>query len=81
MQKRATEKDIFIAKMIKKRRIEIGMSQKELGYRLGGVPNQQIYKHEIGIDRISASRFLDMVGALDIDIAKFYNAYKKKFND
>jgi transcriptional regulator with XRE-family HTH domain len=47
------------------------MSQTELGHALG-VTFQQVQKYERGVNRIGASRLLDMAHVLDVPIAFFY---------
>lgn len=61
--KRANEKDLFIAKMVEKKRKDVGMFQAELARRLHKTP-QQYHKYEAGMDRISASTMFDIAHVL-----------------
>jgi len=61
--------------MIRTRRKEIGISQSELGDRLG-VSFQQIQKYEKGVNRVSVARLSEIATALDCDISLFTGAAK-----
>ena len=65
-QRSATGEDIDIGMRIRLRRIELHMSQDQLGQALG-VTFQQVQKYEKGMNRISVSRFLDICRALKVD--------------
>jgi transcriptional regulator with XRE-family HTH domain len=54
------------------RRCEIGLSQSELGERLG-VTFQQIQKYERGANRLGASRLYDAARMLQVDVAYFFH--------
>lgn len=58
---------------IRLRRVEQGMSQDELGKRLG-VSFQQVQKYEKGVNRVGASRLQEIAHALDIPVSFFYDA-------
>jgi len=60
-----TEVERQIGARIRRRRLQIGISQEALGGEVG-VSFQQIQKYERGIDRISASRLLRVVQALGV---------------
>lgn len=57
---------------IRLRRVEQGMSQDELGKRLG-VSFQQVQKYEKGVNRVGAHRLSQIATALDVDINFFYD--------
>jgi transcriptional regulator with XRE-family HTH domain len=76
-EQRATKAvDEHIGRRVRERRLEIGMSQEHLAELLG-VTFQQIQKYEKGVNRVAASRLYDMTGALDVDIAYFFDGLKK----
>jgi transcriptional regulator with XRE-family HTH domain len=54
------------------RRIALGMSQGELGAKLG-ITFQQIQKYEKGSNRISAGRLYHIAGILGVDLSYFYD--------
>lgn len=69
--KRLTEADKELGKRIRLRRLEMKMSQEELGKQLG-VSFQQIQKYERGKNRVGASRLVNIAKALDVSPSFFY---------
>lgn len=63
--------DRHIAGRVRIRRKEVGMSQQELGRRLG-VTFQQIQKYENGANRISAGRLYATAHHLGVNVAYFF---------
>ncbi len=63
--------DKEIGKKIRLRRSEQGISQSELGDKLG-VSFQQVQKYEKGVNRVSSGRLQQIATALDVDTAFFY---------
>src|SRR5262249_27713133 len=63
--------DNMIARRIKLFRINAGMSQTELGERIG-VTFQQIQKYEKGVNRVGAGRLSDIAKALHISVDALY---------
>jgi transcriptional regulator with XRE-family HTH domain len=63
--------DAHIGQRVKFRRISLGLSQEELSAQLG-LSFQQVQKYESGANRISASRLLDLGGALKCSFAFFF---------
>ena len=61
-----TGEDIDLGMRIRLRRIDLRMSQDQLGQALG-ITFQQVQKYERGMNRISFSRFLDICRALKVD--------------
>lgn len=55
--------DIAIGQRVKFRRQEAGLTQAELGQKIG-VSIQQIQKYETGRNRISATRLVEIAGLL-----------------
>lgn len=56
---------------LRDRRLAIGMTQQELGARLG-VTFQQVQKYEKGVNRIAASRLFDIASVLGVPIGRFF---------
>lgn len=65
--------DKALGLMIRNRRKEAGISQSELGDKLG-VSFQQIQKYEKGVNRISVSRLAKIAETLECDISLFTGA-------
>ena len=72
----ATAVDIGIGQILRRRRIEIGMSQERLAEVLG-ITFQQVQKYEKGVNRIAASRLWDISRALDLPVTRFFDAAAK----
>jgi transcriptional regulator with XRE-family HTH domain len=60
-----------MGKRIRLRRVEIGMSQSDLGDELG-VSFQQVQKYEKGVNRVGANRLHQIANALKTDVNFFY---------
>jgi transcriptional regulator with XRE-family HTH domain len=63
--------DIMVGKRIRLRRVQLGLSQTELGQKLG-VTFQQIQKYENGANRVSCSRLYETATALEVPIDFFF---------
>src|SRR6266705_3147392 len=63
-------RDAEIGKRIRARRLERGLSQTELGQRLG-VTFQQVQKYEKGTNRVGAGRLQRVAEILDVPITFF----------
>lgn len=63
--------DRKLGERVRARRLEIAMSQERLADLLG-VTFQQVQKYEKGVNRIAASRLLDIATALETPITRFY---------
>ncbi len=63
--------DIHVGLRLRERRTLLGMSQSELGGRVG-LTFQQIQKYERGSNRISASRLFQFAGILGIEVDHFF---------
>jgi transcriptional regulator with XRE-family HTH domain len=68
--------DIAMGRRIRLRRVEIGLSQSELGEKLG-VSFQQVQKYEKGVNRVGASRLQQIIEALGVDMTFFYEGNSK----
>jgi len=63
--------DVMVGKRIRLRRVQLGLSQTELGQKLG-VTFQQIQKYENGANRVSCSRLYETSVALEVPISFFF---------
>ncbi len=70
------EADIELGKRIRLRRVEMRMSQAELGEKLN-VSFQQIQKYEKGVNRISAPRLSVIAQALGVAPTFFFGGDKE----
>jgi transcriptional regulator with XRE-family HTH domain len=61
----AQGEDVRIARVVKARRLKLGLSQADLGARIG-VSAQAIHKIEAGQMRLSSKRVMDLAEALGI---------------
>jgi transcriptional regulator with XRE-family HTH domain len=64
--------DQRLGQRLRARRLEIGLSQEKLADLLG-LTFQQVQKYEKGVNRIAASRMLDIAKALDVPIVFFFD--------
>jgi len=63
--------DAQVGTRLRNRRTLVGMSQQELGRRLG-ITFQQIQKYERGLNRIGAGRLFRISNILDVPVAYFF---------
>jgi transcriptional regulator with XRE-family HTH domain len=70
-QKSPNPIDRHIGSRVRARRIMLGMSQEKLADALG-LTFQQVQKYEKGVNRIGASRLLQIAGILDVGIDFFF---------
>jgi transcriptional regulator with XRE-family HTH domain len=63
--------DVHVGKRVRHRRWMVGMTQQQLGERVG-IKFQQIQKYETGMNRISASRLWDIAHALGVPVSFFF---------
>ena len=75
-QRSAGKPDIEMGKKIRLRRVEQGISQSDLGEKLG-VSFQQVQKYEKGVNRVGASRLQQIAAALDVPVTFFYDSDSK----
>lgn len=68
----ANDIDKKLGERVRARRLEIGMSQETLADELG-VTFQQVQKYERGVNRIAASRLVEISGALEAPIPYFFH--------
>lgn len=70
-------KDLYIARKLRERRVELGLSQSYLADTLEITP-QQLSKYEKGLDRIPAGRLDDFAKLLSVPISFFYKDHEHK---
>jgi transcriptional regulator with XRE-family HTH domain len=73
----AGKSDEEMGKRLRLRRVEVKMSQSELGDKLG-VSFQQVQKYEKGVNRIGASRLEQIADALGVPVGFFYGGSVKE---
>jgi transcriptional regulator with XRE-family HTH domain len=61
------EADKVVGERIKARRNELGVSQQDLGEKLG-VSFQQVQKYEKGVNRVTTGRLIQLCRALQCDL-------------
>lgn len=68
---KAAERDAYISKKLRERRLYLKLKQRELGDKIG-VSTQQIHKYEKGVDRITAGRLYEIAKILSVPLDFFY---------
>ena len=63
--------DRQVGARILERRVALGLTQQQLGERIG-VSGQQANKYERGIDRVSAGRLFDIARTLEVPVGFFF---------
>lgn len=74
--RRTTEIDAAVGRVVRTRRIELGLSQTGLAQACG-ITFQQIQKYENGANRISCSRLWQFAAVLDLPVARFFEGLGK----
>lgn len=64
--------DAHIGSRLRERRVTLGMTQTELGKRLG-ISFQQLQKYEGGVNRLTASGLWRIAECLDVPISYFFD--------
>lgn len=67
----ATEIDAFVGRKLKELRLSRGLTQGELGRRLG-VTFQQVQKYETGANRLAPVRMVQAAEVLEVAPAQFF---------
>ena len=70
---RSQSVDLHVASQVKRRRLLMGLSQKDLGDSLG-LSFQQVQKYESGANRITAGRLYNISEILEVQIDYFFEA-------
>ncbi|SET79856.1 helix-turn-helix domain-containing protein [Oceanicella actignis] len=68
--------DVHVGKRVRHRRWMVGMTQQQLGEKVG-IKFQQIQKYETGMNRISASRLWDIARALGVPVSFFFEGLEE----
>lgn len=68
------EVDRHIGLRIRHRRGELGLSQQELGARMG-VTYQQVFKYETAHNRVAAAQLYALAAVLEVQAGYFYEGY------
>lgn len=63
--------DVTVGRNLREKRLKSGMSQEQLG-KACGLTFQQIQKYEKGINRISASRLVELAAALKCELLDLF---------
>ncbi len=63
--------DAHVGQRVRQRRCMAGMSQQQLGDKVG-IRFHQIQKYESGTNRISASRMWDIAAAMEVPVSFFF---------
>ncbi len=66
------EADAQVGKLIRLRRLQLGLSQSELGRRIG-VTYQQVQKYEQGLNRVNAVSLQALGTALEVQTSYFFS--------
>ncbi len=66
------EIDLHLGRRLRRRRRLLGLTQQQLGDRIG-IRFQQIQKYECGANRISAARLWELAEALETPVSYFYD--------
>lgn len=66
------EIDLHLGRRLRRRRRLLGLTQQQLGDRVG-IRFQQIQKYECGANRISAARLWELAEALQTPVSYFYD--------
>ena len=64
--------DVAVGRRIRSRRLLLGLSQMELGHRLG-ITFQQVQKYENGTNRVSAGRLQQIAQLCKVPVAFFFD--------
>jgi transcriptional regulator with XRE-family HTH domain len=70
-KRNTADAESLIGERIRLRRIQVGMSQEQLGKTLG-VTFQQIQKYEKGANRVSAGRIVKIAESLECNVMAFF---------
>lgn len=74
------EIDLHLGRRLRRRRRLLGLTQQQLGDRVG-IRFQQVQKYECGANRISAARLWELAEALETSVTYFYDGAGDGPND
>ncbi len=69
--RRARAVDLAVARRVRRRRLELGMTLKRMA-ELTGVSHQQMHKYETGTTRLSAGLLHRIAQALGVEVGHFF---------
>lgn len=69
--RKASAIDVHVGRQLRLKRQLLGISQQELGEKLG-ITFQQMQKYEKGTNRISAGRLFELSRILNVEVSWFY---------
>src|ERR1700746_1177217 len=72
VQRKVTPEDKLLGQRLRMRRMEMHISQAELGEQLG-ISFQQVQKYEKGVNRVGAARLQQIATALNVPVTFFYD--------
>lgn len=72
--------DVHIGGKLRHCRCLAGMTQQQLGEKLG-IKAQQIQNYENGANRVSASHMRDIVAAMEVPVSFFFEDLARALND
>ncbi len=72
--------DLHVGQRVRQRRWTVGMSQQQLGDRVG-IKFQTIQKYERGTNRIGASRIWDIAAAMEVPVSFFFEGLEGQAPD
>ncbi len=72
--------DVHVGQRLRLRRKLSGLSQTELGEKIG-VTFQQLQKYESGANRTNASRLFDLSRVLDVPVSYFFDEMTENVSD
>ncbi|MGP1276356.1 MAG: helix-turn-helix domain-containing protein [Caulobacterales bacterium] len=78
-KRKASSIDVHVGHRVRLKRQSMGLSQQELGERLG-ITFQQLQKYERGANRISAGKLFELSQALGVNVAWFFEGVTANVN-
>jgi transcriptional regulator with XRE-family HTH domain len=69
--RKANAIDAYISARMRERRLQVNMTQDDLGKALG-ISFQQIQKYEKGVNRVSASRLYELCKVLNVPMSSMF---------
>jgi transcriptional regulator with XRE-family HTH domain len=63
--------DLAVARRIRRRRLELGLTQQQVAELIGMIP-RQARRYELGISRVSASRLHQIAQTLGVEVGYFF---------
>jgi transcriptional regulator with XRE-family HTH domain len=71
----AHDVDRTVGSQMRKRRLMLGLSQQQMGTRIG-VTNQQVRHYETGVCRVSAGRLHQIAAILEVKVGYFFEGLR-----